>query len=173
MIVRRYCFASLLLLGTFMTLGVSHAQFLPSPQLCNSSHVEGSANVDIAGRGHFDLQLDVTCDPDNVRQAFPQGSMQLDIRINDPQFRHGITATTIEGIRTVGHVSPMVYISGQCTSEFVRGCRFWLFIADNDHEQPGDTADVVSFLILDADGSEIAYAAAPALSSSLTVRSER
>ena len=50
------------------------------------------------------------------------------------------------------------------------GCRFWLSLADNDHPNEGDTPDVVSFLVLNAVGDEVAYAAAPVTDSSLSAQ---
>lgn len=153
-------------------LSLVNAQFLPGPQLCNPTNVTGAAQGRVEGHGHFSLILDISCDPDNKDTAFPQGSLSLSVETNDPQFKGDLVATVIEGARTIGHVAPMAIISGQCELKNVRGCRFWLFMADNDHDKAG-TADIISFLILDASGREIAYASAPAESSSLSIKSER
>lgn len=161
-----------LLICLIASSGLVHAQFLPSPQLCNPTNVSGSASGRVEGHGHFELTLDITCNPDNKDSAFPQGSLTLFVKTNDPQFEGNLVATTIEGARTIGHVAPMAIVSGQCEVENVRGCRFWLFMADNDHDKAG-TSDTISFLILDSSGREIAYASAPATDSTISIKAER
>ncbi len=163
----KYLLPIALALGLFT---LAQAQFLPNPQLCNATQVEGSANGEVAERGSFSLALDVTCDPEEADIAFPQGTLSLDIDLNDPHFRGTLNATLIEGVRTIGRNSPTVYLSGRCEVRGVVGCRFWLSVADNDHLDEGDSPDVVSFLVLDANGNEIAYLAAPVRASSLSVQ---
>lgn len=156
--------------GTFLTL--AQAQFLPSPQLCNETDVSGAATGQIDRHGSFDLVVEISCRPDDRDRAFPQGTVSLFIELNDPRFSGQLTATVIEGARTVGRVSPLAFISGQCALADIKGCRFWLFLADNDHAG-GVTPDVVSFIVLDSDGSEVAYASGPAQTSSLSIKAER
>lgn len=161
--------AWLILLGAFT---LAPAQFLPSPQFCNRSEVTGSAAGHVDKHGRFELTIEVSCQPDTKDGAFPRGDVSLFIELNDPRFRGTLTATVIEGARTIGHVAPMVFVSGQCDLPNVNGCRFWLFLADNDHLD-GDTPDIVGFLVLDSDGSEIAYASGPAERSTLSITAER
>ena len=148
-------------LAALVLLAPAQAQFLPSPQFCNATQIEGAAEGSVEGRGTFVLTLDVTCQPDAGDTAFPQGTLTLDLELNDPQFEGRLNATLIEGVRTVGRNTPTVYLSGRCDVPDVVGCRFWLFASDNDHLDEGDAPDVVGFVVLDAQGREVAYATAP------------
>ena len=149
----------------------AQAQFLPSPQLCNATQIEGTAEGSVEGRGTFALTLDVACQPDAADTAFPQGTLTLDLELNDPQFEGQLNATLIEGVRTVGRNTPTVYLSGRCEMPGIHGCHFWLSVADNDHIDEEGVPDVVSFVALDAQGREVAYISAPTSRSSVSAHS--
>ena len=157
-------------LAALVLLTPAQAQFLPSPQLCNATQVEGTAEGSVEGRGTFALTLDVMCQPDGADTAFPQGTLTLELELNDPQFRGPLNAILIESVRTVGRNTPTVYLSGRCEMPGILGCRFWLSVADNDHFNEGDVPDVVNFVALDAQGREVAYLSAPTSRSSVSAQ---
>jgi hypothetical protein len=65
--------------------------------------------------------------------------------------------TTFEQVTSGGRTTPTLWVNGRCKAK-VRGCHYWLMAADNVKGHPvGKTFDVVSFLILDQNGSCVAY----------------
>ena len=92
--MKRILFFSLTVLGLLAT---TQAQVLPNLQLCNATEVSGSADGEVIGRGTFSLTLDVTCQPENASTAYPQGTLSLDLNLNDPHFQGTLEATIIEG----------------------------------------------------------------------------
>ena len=81
-----------------------------------------------------------------------------------------ITSTSMEQVTTTGKHSPTMFINGRCRASKrtpvgalvpVRGCRFWMMIADNKRATEQGTPDVVGFLVMDGKGNRLAYGTGP------------
>jgi hypothetical protein len=149
---------------------------IPTLQVCNNTKADGRGIVKIDSRadaihsGKFTVSIQLKCDADNV---YPTGALLIsDINMSDSTVQGTITATSFEQVTTTGKHTPTVFMNGRCTAANVRGCRYWLMIADNKRGDTGTgTPDVVSFLVFDATGKRIAYGTGPVLSGDLTVAS--
>ena len=146
---------------------------IPTLQVCNKTRADGRGIVKIDSRadaihsGKFAISIQLKCDADNV---YPTGSLLIsDINMSDSIVQGTITATSFEQVTTTGKHTPTVFLNGRCTAANVRGCRFWLMIADNKRGDGAGTPDVVSFLVFDGNGQRIAYGTGPVLSGDLTV----
>ena len=51
----------------------------------------------------------------------------------------------------------------------MRGCRFWLMLADNKQANAQGTPDVVGFLIFDGTGKRVAYGTGPVVDGDIEV----
>ena len=120
-------------------LTAAHAQQpqLPTLQVCNGTKVEGTAVVKIASRsdathaGTFKVGVDLTCDP-RTGTGYPAGSLVITgINLTDSTIQGDITNMTVEQITSTGRATPTVYLNGRCKAPQIRGCRFWLMLADN------------------------------------------
>lgn len=159
------------------TCAVVHAQQpqIPTLQVCNRTQVEGSATVRIASRvdavhsGTFRIRINLRCD--SVDQPYPTGTLDIfSISMSDSIVQGNITGTSFEQVTTTGKHTPTVYINGRCRAEQVRGCRFWLMIADNTTSPSQGTPDVVSFLVFDGTGKRVAYGTGPVTTGDIDVK---
>lgn len=174
MVIAAFC---ILVLGEFT---FAHAQQLqiPTLQVCNPTKMYGKATVYIASRsdrshtGEFTLYIDsedpVRCDPET---GYPMGRLMIhNISMSDSQVQGAITAVTIEQVSSTGKHTPTVYLNGRCKTETVKGCRFWMVIANNmKPPQRGATPDVIGFVVLDKSGNRVAYGTGPVVRGDITV----
>jgi len=70
---------------------------------------------------------------------------------------------------STGKHTPTLYVNGRCKAEGVRGCRYWLMIANNKKAQGPGTPDVASFLVFDGTGKRVAYGTGPLADGDLEV----
>lgn len=147
---------------------------IPSLQVCNATSARGEGVVKIASRadaghsGTFRVRLEVKCDP---ADGYPAGSLTLaSISMSDSLAQGTITATSFEQMTSTGKHTPTLYVNGRCKAEGVRGCRYWLMIADNKkRDDPKGTPDVVSFLVFNGVGKRVAYGTGPLADGDLEV----
>jgi hypothetical protein len=147
---------------------------IPTLQVCNKTTAHGEAGVKITSRvdaghtGTFRVRLEVKCDP---ADGYPSGTLTLaGISMSDSTVQGTVTATTFEQMTSTGKHTPTLYVNGRCKAEAVRGCRYWLMIANN--QKPGThqgTPDIVSFLIFDGTGKRMAYGTGPVVDGDLDV----
>jgi hypothetical protein len=155
---------------------------IPTLQVCNYTNVAGKAKVEIIKRsdkchtGTFELLIK----PDNPLRCdsasgYPAGAFQIaNISMSDSTVNGDIYSTTIEQITTTGKHTPTVFLSGKCKVKTdkdtcgvlspleLKGCRYWLMIADNKLKgSEKGTPDIIGFLVVDKDGRRIAYGTGP------------
>ena len=146
---------------------------IPTLQVCNATSAHGEGGVKIASRadvshsGTFHVRLEVKCDP---ADGYPTGTLLLAaISMSDSVVQGNLAATTFEQMTSTGKHTPTLYVNGRCKAEGVRGCRYWLMIADNKKATVAGTPDVVSFLVFDGTGKRVAYGTGPLAEGDLTV----
>jgi hypothetical protein len=157
-----------------------HAQQpqIPTLQVCNSTQVRGEGRVRIDRRsdaihtGSFTLKIDVRCGPGET--PYPEGVLVIsEISMSDSIIGGDLTATTIEQITTTGKHTPTLFVNGRCQVSGIKGCKFWMMIADNNSStsaSPTGTPDIVSFLVFDATGKRIGHGTGPVVSGAFIVR---
>lgn len=155
----------------------AHAQQpqIPTLQVCNITKVEGSAVVRIVSRsdpghtGMFKVGVNLTCDP-RGGTGYPTGTLTITgISMTDSTIQADITSMTVEQITSTGRASPTVYLNGRCKAAQVRGCRYWLMLADNQSSNQEGTPDVIGFLVFNALGQRMAYGTGPVLEGDITI----
>jgi len=146
---------------------------IPTLQVCNATSAHGEGGVKIASRadvghsGTFRVRLEVKCDP---ADGYPTGTLLLAaISMSDSIAQGTINATTFEQMTSTGKHTPTFFVNGRCTADGVRGCRYWLMIADNSKAVGKGTPDVVSFLVFDGTGKRVAYGTGPIADGDLDV----
>lgn len=143
---------------------------IPTLQVCNKTEVVGEGEVtiparaDLAHSGSFKIKVKLGCDPES---GYPAGDVAIhSISMSDSIVQGTLVATALEQVTTTGKHTPTVYLNGRCNVDGhvegnVKGCRFWLMIADNGRPQwpiaRGAGPDIVSFLAFDGQGNRIAY----------------
>ena len=172
-----------LLLGAF-TLTYAQQPQIPTLQVCNPTKVSGKAMVTITRRsdavhtGSFTVYIDpknpLSCNP--MGTGYPGGRIVIhNISMSDSTIQGAIEATNIEQVTTTGKHTPTVYVNGRCIvkgemGRKIRGCRFWMMIADNRSiKQTKGTPDVISFLVFDRGGNRVAYGTGPVVKGDITV----
>ncbi len=154
-----------------------HAQQpqIPTLQVCNITKVSGNALVRIVSRsdathsGTFKVSVELTCDPRGAT-GYPAGTLTItSISMTDSTIQGDITNLTVEQITSTGRASPTVYLNGRCRTAQVRGCRFWLMLADNKPGTQEGTPDVIGFLVFNALGQRMAYGTGPVAEGDITV----
>ena len=136
---------------------------IPTLQVCNNSVIEGKGVVkltrraDIQHQGTFYIDIGVKCGP----PGYPAGGFALKIDMSDSLAQGVVKSITIDQVTSVGKHTPTAYLSGRCDGGGVKGCRYWLTLADNGKLSNKDTPDVVGFLILDGNGNRAAYGTGP------------
>jgi hypothetical protein len=148
---------------------------IPTLQVCNGSAVKGTGVVKIDRRvdaqhaGTIKIKIEVKCDSASA-DGYPLGGLSLDFDLTDAQ-KGMLTATVLEQLTSTGKHTPTAYMSGRCTMSGVRGCRFWIMIADN-HKAPNttQTRDVVSVLVFDATGHRAAYGSGPLIQGDIDIQ---
>lgn len=161
---------SALVLGlSALATGSAQAQQaqIPTLQVCNETAVEGDGLVfleqrqDIAHSGTFAIKIELRCDPGGG--GYPVGRLSMEIDLSDSNLQL-LESNAFEQVTTTGKHTPTAYMNGRCraiteSGQPVRGCRFWLMIADNG--QHGKTPDIVGFLAFDGQGNRISYGTGP------------
>ena len=122
--------------------------------------------IDAVHSGTFSLQIDLRCSPEG--EPYPAGGGSLNSDLTD-SLKGSISLNVFEQVTTTGEVTPTAYMNGRCDAEGIRGCRFWLSIADNGTPDRGDTSDVIGFVVLDGNGKRIAYGTGPLMEGDLHV----
>jgi len=166
-------FSSLALAVTFADAALAQQPQIPTLQVCNKTGAQGLATVKIASRadvnhnGSFKVRLEVKCDP---ADGYPSGALSFaGISMSDSIAQGTINATTFEQMTSTGKHTPTFFVNGRCTADGVRGCRYWLMIADNSKPASKGTPDVVSFLVFDGTGKRVAYGTGPVAEGDLVV----
>jgi len=146
---------------------------IPTLQVCNATSAQGEGGVKIASRadishtGTFRVRLEVKCDP---ADGYPTGTLTIAaISMSDSIVQGNLTATSFEQMTSTGKHTPTLYVNGRCKAEGVRGCRYWLLIANNKKATAPGTPDVVSFLVFDGTGKRVAYGTGPLADGDLEV----
>lgn len=147
---------------------------IPTLQVCNATSASGEGGVKIASRadvnhtGTFRVRLEVKCDP---ASGYPAGTLTLaSISMSDSAVQGTLTATSFEQMTSTGKHNPTLYVNGRCKAEGIRGCRYWLMIANNRQQaNASGTPDVVSFLVFDGTGKRVAYGTGPLADGDLNV----
>jgi len=167
---------SLLGAAVFFIAVPSHAQQaqIPSLQVCNKTRVSGRGQIHIASRedaihtGVFKLKIKLQCAPNG--SGYPAGGFSLSTDMSDSTVNGLIHSTSIEQVTTTGKHSPTAFLNGRCRAMKrstagaltpIKGCRFWMMIADNKNPYQHGTQDVVSFLVMDGTGKRLAYGTGP------------
>jgi len=155
------------------TAALAQQPQIPTLQVCNQTAAKGLATVKIASRadathnGTFKVRLEVKCDP---ADGYPSGALSFaGISMSDSIAQGTINATTFEQMTSTGKHTPTFFVNGRCTADGVRGCRYWLMIADNSRAGSKGTPDVVSFLVFDGNGKRVAYGTGPVADGDLEV----
>ncbi len=160
-------------LALVSTAALAQQPQIPTLQVCNKTAAQGEAGVKITSRadashtGTFRVRLEVKCDP---ADGYPSGALTLAaISMSDSTVQGTLTATTFEQMTSTGKHTPTLYVNGRCKAEGIRGCRYWLMIANNRRPGAQGTPDVVSFLVFDGTGKRVAYGTGPVADGDLEV----
>lgn len=147
---------------------------IPTLQVCNGTVAKGEGGIKINSRadashaGTFRVRLDLKCDP--AGEGYPTGTLMIAaINMSDSIVQGPLTATTFEQVTSTGKHSPTLYVNGRCKAEGVRGCRYWLMIANNKKASVQGTPDIASFLAFDGTGKRVAYGTGPVVEGDLEV----
>lgn len=146
---------------------------IPTLQVCNPTKVAGVATVVILSReddthsGKFRIEIQLTCDPDG--DGYPSGRFRLDVSMSDSIIDGTIISTSMEQVTTTGRATPTAYLNGRCKAAMVRGCRYWLMLADNKKPSAQGTPDMVGFLIFNGAGLRVAYGTGPVVDGDIEV----
>lgn len=143
---------------------------IPTVQVCNATQAStgnSGATVSVAARtqtgvtGTFSLRARVTC-TDN---GYPDGTVGISVSMSDSTYNGLIESTNIEQVTSTGKHTPMAFINGRCKTpnNAIRGCRFWLLMADNRAQ------DIAAFLVVDQKGQRIAYGSGPVRAGDITI----
>ena len=149
-----------LVTGTVLACGPAIAQQIqiPTLQVCNLSHLDAYAFVNIESRGKFSLRGKLICEPKNSGKI--SGALDIvDLSMNDSTIQGSIKFTTFDQVTSGGKETPTLWVNGQCDAKGVNGCRYWLMVVDNVKKGKTfqKTFDIVSFLVLDGNGQRVAY----------------
>ncbi len=163
---------SVLLSGAVTPVRAQQPQ-IPTLQVCNPTRVAGGATVliqsrkDAAHTGKFRIEIELKCDPGG--DGYPAGGFSLNVDMSDSIITGTIDGTSLEQVTTTGKHTPTAYLNGRCKADNVRGCRFWLMLADNKQANAQGTPDVVGFLIFDGKGNRVAYGTGPVVDGDIKV----
>ena len=156
--------------------GVSHATEpqIPNIFLNNKTKLDGQAKVYIEARsvggysGTFKIAISANCVPPN----YPAGRVEMSIDMSDSSILY-LRSTTVEALSSTGRHSPTAYIMGRCNVQApnaeIRGCHYWITLADNGKGDRFETPDIVGFLVLDGFGNRIAYGTGPVVDGDIFV----
>jgi hypothetical protein len=168
---------------------------IPTLQVCNFTKiVANNALVHVDSRmpfgflGNFTLSGRLMCDPAGP-SPYPTGALSiLGVNMNDSAILGNIMLTTFEqvastgglnpstGVPVPGGATPTAWVNGRCRAGDAAGapripCHYWLMVVDNKRDDPvaGQTSDIVSFLVLGADGKRLAYGTGPVVQGAVSV----
>lgn len=146
---------------------------IPTLQVCNATAARGEGGVKIASRadvghsGTFRVRLEVKCDP---ADGYPTGTLVIAaLSMSDSAVQGTITSTSFEQMTSTGKHTPTLYVNGRCRADGVRGCRYWLMIANNKKAGATGTPDIVSLLVFDGTGKRVAYGTGPLVEGDIEV----
>jgi len=146
---------------------------IPTLQVCNATSIRGSGMVRIESRaqaglnGTFSIKVELKCEPDG--SGYPAGGLVVSsIKMSDSSTT-SFEAISFEQVTTTGKHSPTAYLNGRCKAPEVRGCRFWMTIADNKRAGARGAQDIVGFLVLNGVGKRVAYGTGPLIEGDITV----
>jgi hypothetical protein len=172
-VTRLAVLSALSALALTATAAIAQQPQIPTLQVCNKTAARGEAGVKITSRadashtGTFRVRLEVKCDP---ADGYPSGTLTLAaINMSDSIVQGTLTATTFEQMTSTGKHTPTFFVNGRCRAENVRGCRYWLMIANNRRPGAQGTPDIVSFLVFDGTGKRVAYGTGPVAEGDLDV----
>ncbi len=146
---------------------------IPTLQVCNPTTVAGGAAVVIQKRkdathsGTFKIEIKLTCEPGG--SGYPAGGFRLSVDMSDSIITGTIDSTSLEQVTSTGKHTPTAYLNGRCKADNVRGCRFWLMLADNKQANSKGTPDIVGFLVFDGTGKRMAYGTGPVVDGDIEV----
>ena len=153
--------------------GLAQQPQIPTLQACNPTKVAGKASVFIQARkdavraGAFTVAIELSCDP--AGNGYPAGSLEMRVDMSDSTVVGALVATTFEQATTTGKHTPTTYLNGRCKAERIRGCRYWMMLADNKRAGAEGTPDVVGFLVFDATGKRVAYGTGPVAKGDISI----
>ena len=140
---------------------------IPAFHVSDISKASGGGEIfiqsrkDAASAGTFKIKLDVHFDP--AVDLYPGGTVIITTNLSDSA-KGTFKSTSIELINSYGKHNPTIYLTGRCDDEVkpdVKGCRFWLMIANNKERNVAGTPDIVGFAIHDNNGNRIASGTGP------------
>ncbi|MEJ7767777.1 MAG: hypothetical protein WKF89_08190 [Chitinophagaceae bacterium] len=151
---------------------------IPALHVTTKASVKGSARVFIESRkdathpGTFDIKIDVRFDA-SLDDYPVLTSLIITSQMNDASGPALVTytATTIELMNSYGKYNPTIFFTGRCRSSFqeLKGCKYWVMIANNKPVGTQGTPDIVGFAITDRNGTRVAYGTGPVQSGDLDV----
>ena len=105
---------------------------------------------------------------------YPSCSLSITVDLTD-SVKGTFISRDVQQLDTTGKVTPTLFATGKCNfdgenARDVRGCRYWLLMADNKREEERETADVISFLIYDRNGKRVAYGTGPVAKGDVSIR---
>ena len=150
---------------------------IPNLHTSNPTRSEFKATVHIARRkdaahaGVFSLGGTFQFNP--ATDDYPSGQFTLKVDLSD-SVQGVFTTKDVQQLNTTGKHTPTLFATGRCDLEGtagrkVRGCRYWLLLADNRPSGDDGTPDMVSFLIFDRTGVRVAYGTGPVVRGSITI----
>ena len=149
---------------------------IPAFHVSDISKVKGDGEVfletrkDATSAGTFNVTVDVHFDP--LADDYPTGTLTIKAQLTDGS-KGVFFATSIELINSYGKHNPTVYLTGRCKADVspsAKGCRFWVFIANNGTPNTPKTPDVIGFAVHDRTGARIAYGIGPLKSGNFEVK---
>lgn len=128
----------------------------------NKTQVKGEGKVFIDSRsggglsGIFKINIDVSFGP--AFNDYPIGNLTISTDLSDSA-NSVFTTESIEQINSHGKHNPTVILTGTIKENLqnIKGCRYWLLIANNKTSDNHQKTDVVSFGINDNKGNTVAY----------------
>lgn len=150
---------------------------IPNLHTSNPTRAEFKTLVHIARRkdaahaGTFTLQGNFQFDP--ATDDYPSGQFTLKVDLSDSE--QGVFVTKdVQQLNTTGKHTPTLFATGKCNFDGtagakVRGCRYWLLLAENRPSGREGTPDIVSFLIFDRKGARVAYGTGPVAQGNVTI----
>lgn len=163
-------------LGTARPMSAQQPQ-IPTLQVCNLVGAKGSGVVQIQSRadathsGSYEIAIAVKCQSE--AEGYPAGSLEIRaLSMTDSNIQGAVASIAFEQVTATGKHTPTLYLNGRCKAEGVRGCRYWLMIADNRKADAArGTPDVVSLLVFNGQGIRVGYGTGPLIRGDIQVAS--
>lgn len=166
----------LLGLGAVGSVGAQQPQ-IPTLQVCNLAAAKGKGVVQIQSRadathsGSYEITVALKCQSE--AEGYPAGLLEIrGLSMSDSQIQGTVGSIAFEQVTATGKHTPTLYLNGRCRAEGVRGCRYWLMIADNRKaDDTSGTPDIVSLLVFNGQGTRVAYGTGPLVRGDIQVAS--